>query len=85
MLFAAGFGCGRRTLLSRAPGDVRNHRLESGSTQMAAHLEIPRTQWTGKQAGLSICLSEQTRVCPQNSQITSARDITLKGRSDTCS
>jgi glucose-6-phosphate isomerase len=49
MLFAAGFGCGRRTLLSRAPGGVRNHRLEPGSTQMAAHLEVPRTQWTGKQ------------------------------------
>src|SRR5690242_20600255 len=50
MLSAAGFGCGRKTLLSRAPGRVRNHRLEPGSTQMAAHLEVPRTQWTGKQA-----------------------------------
>src|ERR1700751_4510676 len=50
MLFAAGFGCGRRAPLPRAPGGVRNRRLEPGSTQMAAHLEMPRTQWTGKQA-----------------------------------
>src|SRR6201981_3266914 len=50
MLSAAGFGCGSKTLLSRAPGRVRNHRLEPGSRQMAAHLEVPRTQWTGKQA-----------------------------------
>src|SRR6516164_7084778 len=48
MPFAADFGCGGRTLLSRRR--VTSTGLSQGGTEMAAHLEIPRTQSTGKRA-----------------------------------